>query len=370
VSTTSVAPPLGLLAELTHRCPLHCPYCSNPAQLTAAGDELTTEQWRFVLTQARDLGVLQVHLSGGEPLARADLGELVAHASGLGCYVSLVTSGVGLSAHRLTDLAGRGLDHVQLSLQGADPRRADDVAGHDAHRSKLAAAATVTTLGLPLTVNVVLHRQNLDEVGAIIDTAETLGASRLELANAQYYGWAARNRALLMPTAGQLAAAEAAVRAATERSGGAMEVVYVVADYYESRPKACMHGWGSRQLTVAPDGDVLPCPAAQVIDTLEFENAAERPLAQIWYESEAFNAFRGDSWMREPCASCDDRATDHGGCRCQAFMLTGSADATDPVCTLSPVHEQVVALRSLDDEPREGPITRQAFVTRRMPTRT
>ncbi|MEQ0561764.1 pyrroloquinoline quinone biosynthesis protein PqqE [Amycolatopsis sp. NEAU-NG30] len=338
-----VSPPLGLLAELTHRCPLHCPYCSNPVELTARDAELSTQDWRAVLSQARELGVLQVHLSGGEPLARPDLPELVTHASGLGCYVNLVTSGLGLTAARLDDLAARGLAHVQLSAQGATRARADLLAGAKAFDRKLAAAAVVKASGLPLTLNVVLHRQNHDQLAGIIELAEQMGADRLELANTQYYGWALRNRAALMPTREQLAAAEPVVRAAVARLRGTMEIVYVVADYYEPFPKPCMHGWGARQLTVAPDGTVLPCPAASAISTLSLSNVRDTPLAEIWYGSESFNAYRGEEWMREPCRTCDRRTLDFGGCRCQAFLLTGDAAAADPVCSRSP-HRDVVDL--------------------------
>ncbi|MCA1654988.1 MAG: pyrroloquinoline quinone biosynthesis protein PqqE [Pseudonocardiaceae bacterium] len=332
----TVEPPLGMLAELTHRCPLHCPYCANPVELVARSDELTTAQWLDVLDAARDIGVLQVHLSGGEPLARADLPELVSRAADLGCYVNLVTSGLGLTEERLADLVDRGLAHVQLSVQGADAGRADLIAGARAHHHKLVAARAVKACGLPLTVNVVLHKANHDQVGPMIALAEQMGADRLELANTQYYGWALRNRAALMPTREQLAAAEPIVRAEMERLGDTMEIVYVVADYYEPFPKPCMHGWGARQLTVAPNGDVLPCPAASVIETLRVENVLGRPLREIWYDSESFNAYRGDTWMSEPCRTCDRRSIDFGGCRCQAFQLLGDAAATDPVCSRSP----------------------------------
>ncbi|SFB52628.1 pyrroloquinoline quinone biosynthesis protein E [Amycolatopsis marina] len=334
--TNAVNAPLGMLAELTHRCPLHCPYCSNPLELTAREDELGTDEWLSVLEQARELGVLQVHLSGGEPLSRADLPLLVSRAGELGCYVSLVTSGLGLTESRLADLVDRGLAHVQLSVQAADSARANLLAGARAHEHKITAAGLVTRAGLPLSVNVVLHRANHDQLEAMIDLAERMGADRLELANTQYYGWALRNRAALQPTREQLAAAEPIVRAATERLRGRMDLVYVLADYYESYPKPCMSGWGSRQLTVAPDGTVLPCPAATAISTLTLENVRNRTLADIWYQSESFNAYRGEDWMRDPCRSCDRRSIDFGGCRCQAFQLTGDAAATDPVCTLSP----------------------------------
>lgn len=356
----TVEPPLGMLAELTHRCPLHCPYCSNPLELAARRDELTTAQWCDVLDGARDIGVLQVHMSGGEPLARPDLPELVEHAAGLGCYVNLVTSGLGLTGERLADLTDRGLAHVQLSMQGADAARADLIAGARAHDRKIAAAALVKERGLPLTVNVVLHKANHDQVGAIIALAEEMGADRLELANTQYYGWALRNRTALMPTREQLAAAEPVVRAETQRLRGTMEIVYVVADYYERYPKPCMYGWGARQLTVAPNGDVLPCPAASVIETLPIENVLRRPIAEIWYDSESFNAYRGDGWMRDPCRTCDRRGLDFGGCRCQAFQLTGDAAATDPVCTLSPDRGIVDGLLASTVAPEDAP----AFVMR------
>ncbi|MDI5979342.1 pyrroloquinoline quinone biosynthesis protein PqqE [Amycolatopsis magusensis] len=334
-------PPLGMLAELTHRCPLHCSYCSNPIELITRDGELDTAQWLSVLSQARDLGVLQVHMSGGEPLARPDLPELVSHASDLGCYVNLVTSGLGLTGKRLDDLADRGLAHIQLSVQGADAERADRLAGTRAHEHKLAAAALIKRSGLPLSVNVVLHKQNHDQLAGIIALAERMGADRLELANTQYYGWALKNRTALMPTREQLAVAEPIVRAATERLRGTMEIIYVVADYYEPYPKPCMYGWGARQLTVAPNGDVLPCPAATAITTLDLDNVTRKPLHDIWYGSTSFNAYRGEDWMSETCRSCDRRGADFGGCRCQAFLLTGDAASTDPVCSRSPDREIV-----------------------------
>jgi pyrroloquinoline quinone biosynthesis protein E len=341
---TEVAPPLGMLAELTHRCPLHCPYCSNPINLVGGDDELRTDEWLSVLEQARELGVLQVHMSGGEPLARHDVVDLVGRASDLGCYVNLVTSGLGLTERKLAKLVAAGLAHVQLSVQGAESRLADKIAGTPAHARKLEAAALVRKFDLPLTVNVVLHKANHHQVGALIELAEQLGADRLELANTQYYGWGLRNRAALMPTREQLAAAEPVVRQAKERLRGRMEIVYVVSDYYEPYPKACMYGWGARQLTVAPNGDVLPCPAASAITTLTLDNVRTRPLADIWYDSSSFNAYRGEDWMREPCRNCPRRTADFGGCRCQAFLLTGDAAATDPVCSLSPNRPVVDAL--------------------------
>ncbi|HWE92088.1 MAG TPA: pyrroloquinoline quinone biosynthesis protein PqqE [Pseudonocardiaceae bacterium] len=336
--------PLGLLAELSYRCPLRCAYCSNPVALHDYAEELSTDQWRRVLSEARQLGVLQLHLSGGEPLLRRDLVDIVAHAHDLGMYSNLITGGQALTGARLTALADAGLDHVQISLQDVDPVAADAVAGKPVHHRKLAAAALVAASNLPLTLNVVLHRGNIDRAGSIIDVAVGLGADRLELANTQYYGWALVNRAALLPTAAQVAEAEQAVRAARQQLDGTPEIVYVLADYHDDRPKPCMSGWGSRQLTVAPTGAVLPCPAAAQIPNLGIVNVRDAPLADIWFDSPAFNRFRGTDWMAEPCRSCPRKEIDHGGCRCQAFQLTGDPAATDPVCSLSPHHDLVTAV--------------------------
>ena len=347
--------PFGLLAELTHRCPLRCGYCSNPLELVERADELDTEEWFSVFDQARALGVLQVHLSGGEPLGREDLPELVAHANSLGCYVNLVTSGLGLTEERLADLVSRGVDHVQLSVQDAGQAGADRIAGVRAHHHKLVAADLVTKIGVPLTMNVVLHRQNLDHVAELIALAERMGAQRLELANTQYYGWALRNRSALLPTREQLAAADPVVAAARARLQGTMEIVYVIADYHEAHPKPCMHGWGARQFTVSPNGNVLPCPAASVITTLEIDNVRDRSLADIWHDSSSFNAYRGTGWMRDPCRSCARKEIDFGGCRCQAFQLTGDAANTDPVCSLSPTREAVDLVLATEMRPAVEP---------------
>jgi PqqA peptide cyclase len=326
--------PRGLLAELTYRCPLHCPYCSNPRTIPDAA-ELTTSEWLRVLEEARQLGVLQVHLTGGEPLARPDLTQLVKHARELGCYVNLVTSGVGLDERRAGELAHAGLDHVQLSLQDADRAAADEVAGARAADRKMAAAKAVTALKLPLTINVVLHRGNIGRIGPIADLAAALGADRLELAHVQYYGWGLLNRSALLPTREQVRAAEHAVtQARVEHS--CLEILYVVADYYEPYPKPCMHGWGRRHIVIAPDGRALPCVAAAQITGLGIESVRERPLSEIWHHSPAFTRFRGEEWMSEPCRSCPRREIDFGGCRCQAFALTGDATRADPVCQLSP----------------------------------
>jgi pyrroloquinoline quinone biosynthesis protein E len=363
-----VSPPLGLLAELTYRCPLHCAYCSNPVNLAAYRDELNTEQWADVFTQARELGVLQLHLSGGEPLARPDLRELVEHAHGLGLYLNLVTAALSLTEAAAAALAAAGLDHVQISVQDADPVSANAIAGGRGHDRKLAAAAAVKRLGLPLTANVVLHRGNLDRIAEIIDLAEAMGADRLELANTQYYGWGLLNRDVLMPSRQQLDHAQRVAAAARERLAEKMTIVYIVADYHADRPKPCMNGWGSRQLTVSPNGDVLPCPVAAVIDDLNPENVVRSSLKQIWYESESFNRFRGTAWMPEPCQSCPQKEIDFGGCRCQAYQLTGDAAATDPVCGLSPNRELVDAALAAAADARPAPAQwATRIIPRRMP---
>jgi PqqA peptide cyclase len=349
--------PLGLLAELTHRCPLHCPYCSNPLELTAAAAELPASAWLDIFSQARRLGVLQVHLSGGEPLLRRDLEPLAAGARARGMYVNLVTSGVGLSAGRARALAGAGVDHVQLSLQGAQAAAADRVAGAKAHERKLQAAAAVRAAGMVLTINVVLHRGNATDIEALAELAASLDADRLELAHAQYYGWALRNRASLLPTASQVRRAEAMVRSGRVLHPQ-MAIIYVASDYYEKTPKPCMNGWASRQLTITPDGTVLPCPAATVIRDLNPPNIGEAPLARIWAESPAFTRFRGTSWLPEPCHSCPAREADFGGCRCQAYQLLGDAAATDPVCQYSPARNVVDAAIAAASQPPQPLIYR------------
>jgi pyrroloquinoline quinone biosynthesis protein E len=335
--------PFGLLAELTYRCPLRCPYCSNPVEAGRA--ELDTATWRRVIGEARELGVLQLHLSGGEPLARRDLADIVGYAAGLALYTNLVTSGIGLSAPRLAALRQAGLDHVQLSIQDSRADAADAIAGIKAHDRKRAVAGLVRDAGLPLSVNVVLHRHNVDRLAEIAAYAASLGAQRLELAHTQYYGWGLLNRSALMPTREQVAAADiAADIAARALHVNGVEVVYVRPDYYDGVAKPCMNGWGSRQLVVAPNGDVLPCPAASVLPGLHPANVAAASLEHIWYHSPAFTAFRGTAWMREPCRSCPRREVDFGGCRCQAFQLTGDAAATDPACALSPHHGLMASL--------------------------
>jgi len=343
--------PFALLAELTYRCPLHCPYCSNPLNLDGYTDELTTGEWLRVLAEGRDLGVLQLHLSGGEPLLRRDLAEIVSAASGLGLYTNLITSALGLSARRAGQLRDAGLDHVQISVQADEAVLSDRLAGTPSFERKLAAARLVKKLGWPLTLNVVLHRHNLERIEAILGLAESLGADRIELANTQYYGWAWRNRGALLPRRDQLGRAEAVVRAARDRLAGRMEIIYVLPDYYGRYPKPCMGGWGRRALTVAPNGDVLPCPTAHDLP-LPRASVREHSVDWIWTSSAVFQRFRGTDWMAEPCRSCDRRETDFGGCRCQAFQLTGDAARTDPVCHLSPDHAIVAgAVRAANEAP-------------------
>ncbi|MBA3553490.1 MAG: pyrroloquinoline quinone biosynthesis protein PqqE [Gemmatimonadales bacterium] len=341
--------PTTLLAELTHRCPLHCPYCSNPLEMVRAAGEIGTEDWKRVFTEARALGVLQLGLSGGEPLVRKDLEELAAHARSLGLYSTLVTSGLGLTRTRAERLRDAGLEHVQISIQDSDTEVAERIAGVSSVKQKRAAAAIVRELGFAFSINVVLHRANLDRLEAIIDLAAELGADRLELANTQYYGWALENRASLMPTRAQVARAQVVAEAAIARYRGRMQILFVLPDYFERFPKPCYGGWGKLYLVVSPDGRVLPCHGATQITTLSFDNVRDRSLDWIWQESSAFRAFRGDSWMREPCRSCPRKVVDFGGCRCQAFALTGAAENTDPVCTLSPERGTIDAALELHE---------------------
>lgn len=338
---TAVAPPWALLAELTHACPLRCGYCSNPVELVGRSVELTTEQWAGVFRQAGDLGVVHTHLSGGEPLLRRDLPELVAAAEMAGLYTQLVTSGVGLGERRLAGLVESGLRSVQLSVQHADPDAAERIAGARTFAMKERAARLVRESGLPLGINAVLHRGNLDALDGLIRLAVDWGADRLELAHTQYHGWALRNRAALLPTPGQLERARSTVARWRERLRGTPELVWVAPDLLDATPKPCMGGWGRISLTVAPDGTVLPCPAASSLPGLDPPNVREHRLDRIWRESKAFNAFRGESWMPEPCRDCALRTTDHGGCRCQAHALTGDPARTDPACRHAPDHSLV-----------------------------
>ncbi|MEO1291772.1 MAG: pyrroloquinoline quinone biosynthesis protein PqqE [Pseudomonadota bacterium] len=340
-----LAPPSAMLAELTHRCPLSCPYCSNPLELTKRDRELSTEEWARVFQEAAALGVLHVHLSGGEPASRRDLEALTEAAAAAGLYTNLITSGVGLTAARLKDLAARGLDHVQLSVQGPDAETADRVGGYKGgYARKMDVAAWTAAEGIPLTVNAVMHRSNFDRLEDTIALAVTLGARRLEVATVQFHGWAAKNKGALMPTRTQVETATATVEAARERLKGTLVIDYVPADYYARFPKPCMGGWGKVGLAVTPEGKVMPCHAADSIPQLEFWSVHDRSLSDIWADSPAFNAYRGTDWMEEPCRSCERRDLDFGGCRCQAMALAGRAEATDPACEKSPHHAELQAL--------------------------
>jgi PqqA peptide cyclase len=336
-----ISNPLALIAEITHRCPLHCVYCSNPLQMMGAKSELATEDWVRVFQEARGLGVLHVHLTGGEPVARHDLKELVEAAHAAGLYTNLITSGIGLTEAHLAALVEAGLDHIQLSFQDSKDKPANWIAGTKAHAHKLVLSHAIRKSRVAFTVNLVVHRQNLDHLEELIEFAETLNPDRLEIAHAQYYGWALKNRDTLMPTREQLASCTRVVESAQERLSGRMRIDCVVPDYYARYPKACMGGWGRRLLLIDPSGQALPCHAAGVIPGMNFDNVRLHSLEWIWKESPAFQRFRGEQWMPEPCRSCERRAEDFGGCRCQAFLLTGDASATDPVCTLAPTHHLV-----------------------------
>lgn len=334
--------PLAVLLELTHRCPLQCGYCSNPVEMERAGDELTTDEWKKVLTELAEIGVLQVHFSGGEPTVRKDLAELVQHATDLGLYSNLITSAVLLTRDKLAALADAGLCHIQISFQGNEPELANRIAGFKGHSKKLEAAGWSRELGLPLTVNAVMHRQNLHQLPGMIDMAVELDADRIEVANVQYYGWALKNRASLMPTIAQIDEATRIVEEASVRLKGILDIDYVVPDYYADRPKKCMGGWGRQFFNITPAGKVLPCHAAETITDLDFESVrSNHSIAWIWQNSDAFNRYRGTGWMPEPCQSCAFKEIDFGGCRCQAFALTGSAGNTDPACSLSPRHDEI-----------------------------
>ena len=352
--------PYGLLAELTYSCPLQCGYCSNPLQLDDYRDELSTEEWQRVFAEAADLGVLQLHLSGGEPLQRHDIVDLVQSANQLGLYTNLITSGLGLSTRRAEQLRAAGLDHVQLSIQADEQALSDRIAGTTSFERKHVAARLVKQLGWPLTLNVVLHRQNIDRIAGILDMAQEMEADRIELANTQYAGWAGPNQAELLPSRDQLERADAAVEAARERLGERMDIIYVMPDYYSKYPKPCMDGWASRQFTVVPNGEALPCPAAHEVArglNLPPASVREHSLEWIWEQAPLFQQFRGDAWMPDPCRSCDRKDIDFGGCRCQAFALTGDAARTDPVCHLSPDHglvEGAVVAANDPMRPRES----------------
>jgi pyrroloquinoline quinone biosynthesis protein E len=347
--------PLSLLCELTYRCNLQCPYCYNPLDLGSYADELSGPEWKRVLEEASALGVVQAHFSGGEPTLRADLPALVEHAARHGLYSNLITQGTFLDDALLDRLLDAGLDHIQISIQAPEAVLADEIAGAPVHIKKIDALTRVRERHVALTLNCVLHRRNHDAIEAVIVLAEKLGIARLELANVQFYGWAYRNRTALMPTREQVRHGEEVVAAARDRLRGKMEIIYVLPDYFGDFPKPCMNGWGSTFITVTPNGFVLPCPAAAAIHTLQFENVRERGMSDIWYRSPGFLNYRGTDWMPEPCRSCERREIDWGGCRCQAFLLTGDAGATDPACSLSPHHGSVIALRESAEQPALEP---------------
>jgi pyrroloquinoline quinone biosynthesis protein E len=361
----STPAPLGLLAELTHRCPLACPYCSNPLQLEHRSGELDTAAWGNVFRQAAAMGVLQVHLSGGEPGSRRDLLEITRSASEAGLYTNLITSAIGLDPDRLAHLKAAGLDHVQLSIQDTDPDSSDRIAGYDGgHARKLAFARAVTGLDMALTINAVIHRANIARVTQLVDLAAALGAGRVEIAHAQYYGWALRNRDALMPTRDQIDRALQDMDRLRARYAGRLVIDSVMPDYYARRPKPCMGGWGRRSLNVTPSGLVLPCHAAQTIPGLEFWSVRDHRLAEIWTDSPAFQRFRGTGWMQEPCRSCEFREIDFGGCRCQALALAGDAAATDPSCDLSPLHDR---MRAMAEQAAASPVTNYTYRGRLIP---
>ncbi len=331
----------AVIAEVTHRCPLHCVYCSNPLEMQRRSAELSTEDWTAVFRQAGGMGALQLHLTGGEPLARADIVELVRGARSAQLYVNLITSGVGLDEPRLDALVRAGLDHIQLSFQDIEESAANEFAGARSHALKLRVAAMIRKRHTGFTLNMVVHRRNLERLEEMIAFAESSGAQRLEIAHVQYYGWALRNRDALFPSREQVQRSIEIVEAARTRLRGQLRIDFVLPDYYAKYPKPCMNGWGHQQMLVDPAGRALPCHAAGVIPDLQFANVKDQPLRWIWEDSPAFNRFRDESWMPEPCHSCDRRGRDFGGCRCQAFLLTGDAAATDPVCTLTPARQTI-----------------------------
>jgi pyrroloquinoline quinone biosynthesis protein E len=357
----SIQPPIALLAELTHRCPLSCPYCSNPLELERKEAELDTQTWVNAFQQAFEMGVLQLHISGGEPASRRDLEELTEQAARIGLYTNLITSGIGLTPKRLDRLEAAGLDHIQLSLQGTNAQLADRIGGYrGGFDRKLAIAREIGQRGIPLTLNAVMHRQNLDDLDRTIEMALELGARRLEVACGQFHGCALENRAALLPTREQTEAVKTTVAEASRRYQGVLAFDFVPPDYYSDFPKACMGGWGSTGLNVTPNGTVLPCHAAQTIPHLSFDTIRDKSLSDIWQNSTAFNAYRGTEWLPEPCQSCDRKEIDFGGCRCQAMALAGNADATDPVCRKSPMHEQITkVIQALPTEAEESLIYRR-----------
>jgi pyrroloquinoline quinone biosynthesis protein E len=338
--------PLSLIVELTHRCPLHCVYCSNPLEMQARKDEVDTATWKRVFDEAAQLGVLQLNLTGGEPTLREDLAELIEHGRKAKLYSNVITSAVGLTEDKLKQYADAGLDHIQLSIQDAQTGPANEYAGTKAHALKLKAAEMIKKFNMAFTMNMVIHRQNISRLEEMIELAVGLGADRLEIAHVQYYGWAFKNRAMLLPTSEQVKKSMEIIYAAQERLKGKVRIDFATPDYFAKFPKPCMGGWGATALLIDPAGRVMPCHSAMVIPGMTFENVRDRSLSEIWEKSEAFNRFRGDSWMKEPCSSCDRKTKDFGGCRCQAFLVTGDERVADPVCSLAPGRAQVNELIS------------------------
>jgi PqqA peptide cyclase len=343
---SAVSNPLALIAELTHRCPLHCVYCSNPQELQSRNTELSTEIWSRIFREAAELGVLQADFTGGEPLARTDILDLVKSARAAGLYVNLITSGLPLDEPKLDALIAAGLDHLQLSFQGATEEIAAEISGTKSHLQKLRVLDWLKCRRVAVTLNFVIHRQNMHQLAEMLAIAESSCATRIEFAHVQYYGWAFANRENLLPTRAQLDSSLAFIKQAQQRLEGKIRIEYVVPDYYAKYPKPCMGGWGRKLMLITPSGEALPCHAAKIIPNLIFDNVKDRPLKEIWQSSEAFQAFRGQSWMQDPCKSCDRREIDYAGCRCQAFLLSGDPAATDPVCSLSPLRERVDAILS------------------------
>jgi pyrroloquinoline quinone biosynthesis protein E len=336
--------PLALIAELTHRCPLHCVYCSNPLELTNRAEELPTEVWTRVFQEAAQLGTLQADFTGGEPLARPDILDLIRAARASGLYVNLITSGMPLDEPRLAKLIEAGLDHLQLSFQGAREETAQEISGTKSHAQKLRVLEWLKKIRVAVTLNFVIHRRNIDQIEEMLQIAESSSATRIEFANVQYYGWAFANRENLLPTRAQLDRSLEVIKSAEERLRGKIRIESVVPDYYAKYPKPCMGGWGRKLMLITPNGDALPCHAAKIIPGLKFANVKQSSLSEIWQSSEAFQKFRGEDWMQQPCKTCDRRTLDFGGCRCQALLLAGDPAATDPVCSLSPNRPKIDAI--------------------------
>ncbi|MCW8884224.1 MAG: pyrroloquinoline quinone biosynthesis protein PqqE [Motiliproteus sp.] len=355
--------PIWVSLELTYQCPLKCVFCSNPLDYDSYREgELTTEQWKKVIREAREMGAMQIGFTGGEPTLRKDLEELIGYADDLGFYTNLITSGVGLTVERLQRLKELGLKHIQLGFQSCDEQVANQMAGVESYQRKLSIAKEIKALGFPMVLNVPVTRQNLPQIPDILLLAEELEVEYMELANVQYYNWALVNRDQLLPTRAELEWAEREVNKFRERIGDKMTIFFVIPDYYDGRPKACMNGWGSIHLTIAPDGSALPCSQARTLKDLTFPTVKDHSLKWLWEQSETFMKYRGDKWMKEPCCSCDEREKDFGGCRCQALALTGDAANTDPACSKSPHHHVIQEAISGAEMARELEINQRLIV--------